>query len=111
MYGELTMTRRDGNKLASQSKETCRIAKPAVKEEISPLRQGMIRDMELAGLVHGTQQTYIRAVAKLQDHYGIRPDKLSEKQVSIGRSSHVRKSASPYANDYRYPLPGKTGTG
>ena len=29
---------------------------------ISPLRQRFIDDMELAGLVHGTQETYIRAV-------------------------------------------------
>jgi len=41
----------------------------------------MIHDMELAGFTPGTQQTYVRAVVKLQDHYGIRPDKLSEKQV------------------------------
>jgi site-specific recombinase XerD len=41
----------------------------------------MIRDMELAGLTGGTQQTYIGAVVKLQDHYTIRPDRLSEKQV------------------------------
>ena len=41
----------------------------------------MIRDMELAGLAPGTQRVYIGAVAALQDHYGLRPDKLSEKQV------------------------------
>jgi len=41
----------------------------------------MINDMELAGYTPGTQQAYIRAVAKLQAHYAIRPDKLSEEQV------------------------------
>jgi site-specific recombinase XerD len=41
----------------------------------------MIRDMELAGYTPGTQQTYIGAVIKLQDHYHARPDRLSEKQV------------------------------
>jgi site-specific recombinase XerD len=41
----------------------------------------MIGDMELAGLTGGTQQNYIRAVVMLQDHYTIRPDKLTEKQV------------------------------
>ena len=37
--------------------------------------------MELAGLAENTQRTYIQAVVKLQDHYRIRPDKLSENQV------------------------------
>jgi site-specific recombinase XerD len=41
----------------------------------------MIDDMELAGYTPGTQQTYIGAVVKLQNHYKIRPDKLTEKQV------------------------------
>jgi len=41
----------------------------------------MIQDMELAGLTPGTQKTYIRAVAALQAHYGLRPDRLTEKQV------------------------------
>jgi site-specific recombinase XerD len=41
----------------------------------------MIRDMELAGLALRTQQTYISAVVILQNHYTIRPDRLSEKQV------------------------------
>jgi integrase len=37
--------------------------------------------MELAGLTRGTQQNYIGAVVKLQNHYTIRPDRLSEEQV------------------------------
>ncbi len=41
----------------------------------------MIRDMDLTGFTPGTQQTYIGVVVKLQDHYNIRPDRLSEKQV------------------------------
>jgi site-specific recombinase XerD len=41
----------------------------------------MIRDMELAGYTQGTQQNYIGAVVKLQNHYTIRPDRLSEEQV------------------------------
>jgi site-specific recombinase XerD len=41
----------------------------------------MIDDMELAGYTPGTQQAYIGAVVKLQDHYHVRPDRLSEKQV------------------------------
>ena len=75
------MVTRDGKQLARESKETCQIAKPEAKHKVSPLRKRMISDMELAGFTGGTQQTYIGAVVKLQDHYNIRPDRLSEKQV------------------------------
>lgn len=51
------------------------------KVPVSPLRLRMIRDMELAGLAPGTRRVYIAAVAALQSHYGVRPDKLSEEQV------------------------------
>ena len=48
----------------------------------SPLRQRFIDDMELAGLVHGTQETYIRAVLNCVRHCGnIAPDKMTEQQV------------------------------
>ena len=75
------MVTRDGKQLVRESKETCQIAKPEAKHKVSPLRKRMIRDMELAGFTPGTQQTYIGAVVKLQDHYDARPDRLSEKQV------------------------------
>ena len=75
------MATRNGKQLARESKETCQIAKPEAKHKVSPLRKRMISDMELAGFTGGTQQTYIGAVVKLQDHYKIRPDRLSEKQV------------------------------
>lgn len=75
------MVTRDGRELACESKETCQIVKPKAKPKVSPLRQRMIRDMELAGFTPGTQQTYTGAVVKLQDHYHTRPDRLSEKQV------------------------------
>ena len=75
------MVTRDGKQLAREGKETSQIAKPEAKHKVSPLRKCMIRDMELAGYTGGTQQTYIGAVVKLQDHYNIRPDRLSEKQV------------------------------
>ena len=66
---------------ACKSKQSLKSTKPRAKKQISPLRQSMIRDMELAGYTQGTQQSYIGAVVKLQDHYTIRPDKLTEKQV------------------------------
>jgi len=64
-----------------KSKQILQSTKAQAKKQLSPLRQRMIGDMELAGLTHSTQQNYIRAVVMLQDHYNIRPDKLTEKQV------------------------------
>jgi integrase/recombinase XerD len=81
MYGGLTMATSYGNQLSGKSKETNQVAVPQTAKQVSPLRQRMIRDMELAGLAPNTQCTYIRAVMKLQRHYAIRPDKLTEKQV------------------------------
>jgi hypothetical protein len=41
----------------------------------------MIRDMQLAGLVEGTQQQYLRAVRQLAAFYMVSPDHLSERHV------------------------------
>jgi len=75
------MIRSHGEHSSRKSKHTVQGTKPQAKKQVSPLRQRMIGDMELAGLTGGTQQNYIRAVLMLQDHYTIRPDKLTEKQV------------------------------
>ena len=75
------MIPKDCTRLSPTSKETCQIEKPQAKQKGSPLRKRMICDMELAGLTYNTKRTYIHAVVRLQDHYHIRPDKLSEKQV------------------------------
>ena len=75
------MVTRDGNQLSREYKDVCQVTKPQTGKQVSPLRQLMIRDMELAGLTRGTQQNYIGAVVKLQNHYTIRPDRLSEEQV------------------------------
>ena len=48
---------------------------------VSPLRQRMIRDMDLAGLCPRTQESYISAVAALQAKSGVTPDRLSEEDV------------------------------
>ena len=71
----------DSTQSSRKSRQTLQSTKPQAKKQISPLRQRMICDMELAGYTQGTQQSYIGAVVKLQDHYTIRPDKLTEKQV------------------------------
>jgi site-specific recombinase XerD len=41
----------------------------------------MIRDMQLAGLVKGTQREYLRAVRQLAAYYMVSPDQLSERNV------------------------------
>ena len=48
---------------------------------MSELRDRMIQDMRLAGLVDGTAREYLRAVRQLTAYYMIRPDRLSERQV------------------------------
>jgi site-specific recombinase XerD len=53
----------------------------SAKPRISPLRQRMIQDMEMAGLCKHTQENYIAAVAALQMKTGVRPDRLTEEAV------------------------------
>ena len=48
---------------------------------MSRLRKHMIQDMQLAGLVEGTQDQYLRAVRQLTAYYMISPDHLSERHV------------------------------
>jgi len=48
---------------------------------MSELRNRMLRDMQLAGLVQGTRQQYVRAVRQLAAYYMVSPGRLSERQV------------------------------
>ena len=48
---------------------------------MSELRDRMIRDMQLAGLVEGTRTEYLRAVRQLAAYYMLSPDRLSERKV------------------------------
>jgi len=48
---------------------------------ISPLRQQMIDDMNLAGLSPNTQQRYIKAVTRLQRATGVHPTRLTEAEL------------------------------
>jgi integrase/recombinase XerD len=48
---------------------------------MSELRNRMIRDMQLAGLVEGTRREYLRAVRQLAAYYMVSPDRLSERNV------------------------------
>ncbi len=48
---------------------------------MSELRNRMIQDMVLAGLVEGSQVGYVRAVRQLTAYYMVSPDRLRERQV------------------------------
>ena len=48
---------------------------------MSELRNRMIQDMQLAGLVEGTRREYLRAVRQLVAYYMVPPDRLTERQV------------------------------
>jgi len=48
---------------------------------MSELRNRMIRDMQLAGLVEGTRREYLRAVRQLAAYDMVSPDRLSERNV------------------------------
>ena len=48
---------------------------------MSELRNRMIQDMKLAGLVEGTRREYLRAVRQLAAYYMVSPDRLTERQV------------------------------
>ena len=96
------MVTKDGKQSARESKETCQIAKPESKHKVSPLRKRMIRDMELAGFSPGTQQTYIGAVVKLQDHYHARPG--SDRQpAQLGRQGLGRTDKAEIALPFPAP--------
>ena len=48
---------------------------------MTPLRQRMIEDMQLAGLSQGTQEAYVRSVRQLAGHFRLSPDRISERQL------------------------------
>ena len=48
---------------------------------MSELRNRMIEDLKLAGLIEGSSEQYVRAVRQLAAYYMISPDRLTERQV------------------------------
>ena len=48
---------------------------------VTNLRTRMIEDMKLAGLSPGTQDAYVRVVRQLAAHFGLSPDRLTERQL------------------------------
>jgi site-specific recombinase XerD len=45
------------------------------------LRQRMLEDMQLRGLSERTQDTYLRTVRQLAEHYGRSPDQITEEEL------------------------------
>ena len=48
---------------------------------MTPLRQRMIDDMSVRGLASSTQESYLRSVTRLAQHYRRRPDRISAREV------------------------------
>ena len=48
---------------------------------MTALRQRMIEDMQLRSLSPKTQESYLRAVRQLAEHYGRSPDQITEEEV------------------------------
>jgi integrase/recombinase XerD len=48
---------------------------------MSPLRRRMIEDMKIRNLSPGTQQSYVRAVAKFSGYFGRSPDRLGVEEI------------------------------
>lgn len=61
------------------------------------LRQRMLEDMQLRGLSKKTQETHLRAVRQLAEHYGRSPDQISEEELRqyslyLGNDKQVSQS-------------------
>ena len=48
---------------------------------MTALRQRMTEDMQLRSLSPRTQESYLRSVSKLAEHYHRSPDKISEEEL------------------------------
>ncbi len=51
------------------------------RPKLSPLRQRMMEDLQLAGYAERTQETYLSTVVRLSKYYGRSPDQLSEEEL------------------------------
>ncbi len=49
---------------------------------MTKLRQRMIEDMQLRGLSEKTQESYLRSVRQLAEHYHKAPDQISEEELT-----------------------------
>jgi hypothetical protein len=57
---------------------------------MTPLRQYMIEDLQLRGMSERPQDSYVRAVHQLAQHYMKSPDKIIEEELRFARRSLPR---------------------
>ena len=50
---------------------------------MTPLRQRMMEDLQLRGLSAKTQDSYLRAVRQLAEHYRKSPDLITEEELRL----------------------------
>ena len=48
---------------------------------MTPLRQRMIEDLQLRGMSERTQESYVRAVRQLAEHYNKSPQIITEEEL------------------------------
>ena len=66
-------------------------------QPVSPLRRRMIEDMQLHRFAQSTQRSYLRAVQGLAQHFGRRPDQITEEEIRayFVHLTSTRKLARP----------------
>jgi site-specific recombinase XerD len=69
---------------------------------MTPLRQRMIEDLQLRGLSERTQESYVRAVRQLAEHYHKSPEHITEEELRdyflyLKNVKHYSRSASTIA--------------
>lgn len=69
---------------------------------MTPLRQRMLEDLQLRGFSARTQESYIRAVRQLAEHYHKSPDQIGEEELRdyflyLKNVKHYSRSASTIA--------------
>ena len=62
---------------------------------MTPLRQRMVEDLKLRNLSPHTEEAYVRAVAKLAQHYGKSPDTLDQSDVRAYLVHLAERRVSP----------------
>src|SRR5437867_7217425 len=69
---------------------------------MTPLRQRMIEDLQLRSLSERTQESYVRAVRQLAEHYHKSPEHITEEELRqyflyLKNVKHYSRSASTIA--------------
>ena len=62
---------------------------------MTPLRRRLIEDLKLRNLSSHTQDAYVRAVAKLAQHFGKSPDLLDQADVRTYLVQLAERRVSP----------------